>query len=164
MGYFSDKQLIIIGLNLSSFLKTAGKTQKNLAEELGISRQAVSKWINGVRMKRDTLPVLAQLFSREFGIMINPDDFLEENFAVSVGNTLNSSVEHDPSYTRTPLSVEEYISKNMKSENIDEDDEAFLLGLYSRGSKLEKVSERSLRNMLHAFRENLKEERISDKK
>ena len=52
----------------------------------------------------------------------------------------------------------------MKTENIDEDDEAFLLSLYSRGSKLEKVSERSLRNMLHAFRENLKEERTSGKK
>lgn len=163
MSFYSDKQLNTIGLNLSSFLSIADKTQINLADELGVSRQAVNKWIKGVRMKRETLPLLAQLFSRDLGIMINPEDFLEENFADSLEATLKSTVQHDPSYIRTPLSIEEFISKNKKSENLDEHDEEYLLSLYSRGSKLDKVSEGSIRNMLRAFRENIKEQWISGK-
>ncbi|MCH7495831.1 MAG: hypothetical protein IH825_07050 [Candidatus Marinimicrobia bacterium] len=116
-------------------------------------------------MKPNTLSTIALLVSKWVGVNINPNEFLIEGFADNLTSELtDSGIQHDLSYARTPLSVEEYISKNKKTENIDENDEAFLLGLYSRGSKLEKVSERSLRNMLHAFRENLKEERTSDKK
>lgn len=163
--FYTQQQLDIISVNLKYFLSHNNKKNKVFAKEMGVTNQTVSEWVLGRAMKPNTLSTIAQLISKWVGVKINPDDFLLRGFADDLTTELSdSSIQHDPSYARTPLSVEEYILKNKKTENIDDDDEAFLLGLYSRGSKLEKVSERSLRNMLHAFRENLKEERTSDKK
>lgn len=67
-----------------------------------------------------------------------------------------SSVEYDSDYARTPLSVEQFIEKFVKTENLDQEDIAFLNSLYSRGSKLDKVPAKSMMNMLKAFRENAK--------
>lgn len=163
--FYTQQQLDIISVNLKRFLSYSKKKNKVFAKEIGVTNQTVSEWVLGRAMKPNTLSTIALQVSKWVGVNINPDDFLMKGFADNLTTELgDSSIQHDPSYTRTPLSVEEFISKNKKAENIDENDEAFLLGLYSRGSKLEKVSERSLRNMLHAFRENLKEERTSDKK
>jgi len=69
-------------------------------------------------------------------------------------------IEHGPDYARTPLNIEEFIRKNKKVENLDEFDERFLKGIYSRGSELERVSEESIKNLLKGFRESAKEEYI----
>ena len=165
MAKYTDKQLIIIGLNVSTFLKIAKKTQQEFAEEMGKTRQTVNAWINGRGITEGALDSIARLCSRWIGVTIRPNEFLMEGFAETVTSTLSKSgIEHDPSHVRTSLSIEEFISKNKKSENLDEHDEAYLLSLYSRGSKLEKVSEISIRNMLRAFRENIKDQWISGKK
>ena len=164
-SFYTQQQLDIISVNLKCFLSYFNKKNKVFAKEIGVTNQTVSEWVLGRAMKPNTHSTIALLVSKWVGVTINPDQFLIKGFADNLTTELgDNNIQHDPSYARNPLSVEEYILKNMKTENIDEDDEAFLLSLYSRGSKLEKVSERSLRNMLHAFRENLKEERTSGKK
>lgn len=54
----------ILGSNIVRLRKEAGMTQEQLANALGISYQAVSKWENGVSCPDiSTLPLLADLFS-----------------------------------------------------------------------------------------------------
>ena len=165
MATYTDKQLITIGLNVSTFLKVAKKTQQEFADEMGKTRQTVNAWINGRGITRGALESIAMLCSRWIGVTIRPEEFLKEGFAETLTSELSGSeIEHDSSYTRTTLSIEEYISKNKLGENLDDDDEEFLRSLYGRGSKLEKVPEKSIRNMLRAFRENIKDQWISGKK
>ncbi|MCH7619645.1 MAG: helix-turn-helix transcriptional regulator [Candidatus Marinimicrobia bacterium] len=165
MAKYTDKQLITIGLNVSIFLKVAKKTQQEFANEMGKTRQTVNAWINGRGITQGALESIAMLCSRWIGVTIRPNEFLIEEFAETLTSGLSGNeIEHDPSYTRTTLSIEEYISKNKLGENLDEYDETYLLDLYSRGSKLDKVSEKSIRNMLRAFRENFKDQWISGKK
>ena len=53
-----------LGTNIMRLRKEAGMTQEQLANALGISYQAVSKWENGVSCPDiSTLPLLADLFS-----------------------------------------------------------------------------------------------------
>ena len=53
-----------LGTNIMRLRKEAGLTQEQLANALGISYQAVSKWENGVSCPDiSTLPLLADLFS-----------------------------------------------------------------------------------------------------
>ncbi len=164
MAKYTYIQLIIIGLNMSTFLKTAKKTQQEFADEIGKSRQTVSAWVNGRGITPGALESIAMLCSRWIGVTIRPDEFLIKEFADNLTSDLSGSeIEHDSSYTRTTLSIEEYIAKNKLGENLDEYDETYLLDLYSRGSKLNKVSEQSIRNMLKAFRENFKDQWISGK-
>ena len=160
-----DKQLNNIGLNLVLLLKYARKTQQDLADEIGKSRQAVSAWVNGTQMRSQSLIDLGLIMSRWLGVRIKPDDFHGDKFAeILISGLKDKKIEHDSSYVRPSLSVDEYIWKNRKSENLDEHDEAFLRSLYSRGIKLDKVSEESIRKMLISFRENAKEQWISGAK
>lgn len=54
----------ILGNNIMRLRKEAGMTQEQLANALGISYQAVSKWENGVSCPDiSTLPLIADLFS-----------------------------------------------------------------------------------------------------
>ena len=165
MTKYTSKQLNIIGLNLSLILRFAKKTQQNLADEMGKSRQAVSAWVTGSRMKSQSLTELTQVLSRWLGVQIKSDDILSQGFSETLISSFNSTgIVHDLSYARAPLSVEEYIQKNMKLDNLDEHDEAFLRSIYSRGSKLDNVPESSIRNILLSFRENAKEQWISGSK
>ena len=60
--------MINIGKNIKSFRHRCGFTQAYIAERLGISVQAVSKWENGTSMPDITLlPEIA----REFGVSID---------------------------------------------------------------------------------------------
>ena len=53
-----------LGTNIMRLRKEAGLTQEQLANALGISYQAVSKWENGVSCPDiSTLPLIADLFS-----------------------------------------------------------------------------------------------------
>jgi len=52
-----------IGKNITSFRKDAGMTQEELANQIGVSAQAVSKWETGVSMPDILLlPVIADVF------------------------------------------------------------------------------------------------------
>lgn len=160
-----DKQLNNIGLNLLLLLKYARKTQQDLADEIGKSRQAVSAWVNGTQLRSRSLIDLARIMSSWLGVRIKPNDFHGDNFAETlIAGLKDKRVEHDSSYVRPSLSVDEYIWKNRKSENLDEHDEAFLHNLYSRGVKLDRISEESIRKMLISFRENAKDQWISGSK
>jgi transcriptional regulator with XRE-family HTH domain len=60
--------MINIGKNIKSFRHRCGFTQAYLAESLGISVQAVSKWENGTSLP--DIMLLPEL-AREFGISID---------------------------------------------------------------------------------------------
>ena len=62
-----DKQLNNIGLNLVLLLKYARKTQQDLADEMGKSRQAVSAWVNGTQLRSRSLIDLARIMSSWLG-------------------------------------------------------------------------------------------------
>lgn len=52
-----------IGKNITAFRKDAGMTQEDLANQIGVSAQAVSKWETGVSMPDILLlPVIAEVF------------------------------------------------------------------------------------------------------
>ena len=163
--FFTQQQLDIISVNLKCFLSFSNKKNKGFAKEIGVTNQTVNEWVHGRAMKPNTLSAIALLVSKWIGVNVISDEFLVEGFADNLTSELSENrIQHDPSFIRSPLSIEEFISKNKRSENLDEYDEAYLLSLYSRGSKLEKVSEASIQNMLRAFRENIKEQWISGKK
>lgn len=73
---------------------------------------------------------------------------------------IDRHIQYDSDYIRAPLNIEEFIRKNKNVENLDEFDERFLKGMYSRGSELELVSEESIRNLLKGFRQTAKMEYI----
>ena len=53
----------VIGNNIAKWRKEKGMTQDQLAEQLSVSAQAVSKWENGVSLPDITLvPKLAEIF------------------------------------------------------------------------------------------------------
>ena len=60
---FVDSTNIVLAANIQTFRKKAGFTQEELAEKLGVSFQAVSKWENA-KCAPDVmlLPVLSDLF------------------------------------------------------------------------------------------------------
>lgn len=63
-----------IGNRIKEFRKTKGMTQEQLAEALGISFQAVSKWENNIAMPDITLvPVIARVFG------VTTDDLFAHN-------------------------------------------------------------------------------------
>ena len=60
--------MINIGKNIKSFRRRCGFTQAYLAERLGISVQAVSKWENSTSMP--DIMLLPEI-AREFGVSID---------------------------------------------------------------------------------------------
>ena len=60
--------MINIGKNIKSFRRRCGFTQVYLAEKLGISVQAVSKWETGTSMP--DIMLLPEI-AREFGVSID---------------------------------------------------------------------------------------------
>ncbi len=62
-----------LGEKISEYRKNLGMTQENLAEKLGVSAQAVSKWENNVSCPDiNMLPALANIFG------ITVDELLQE--------------------------------------------------------------------------------------
>ena len=52
--------------NLKFLREKKGMTQEELAVQINVSQQSISKWEEGVSMPRaDKLPVLAKIFDRE---------------------------------------------------------------------------------------------------
>ena len=53
MNYNDDLRLMaFFGERLTSYLDTNNRTQKELADHLGVSKQIVSKWCHGTRIPR----------------------------------------------------------------------------------------------------------------
>lgn len=76
----TDKEQI--GIRISALRKKSGMSQTALAEKLGVSAQAVSKWENGNNLPDiDTFRELAWLFNTTI------DNIVEGNFTFSQGGT-----------------------------------------------------------------------------
>ena len=77
------------GENLFSLRKNAKMSQEKLAEEVGVSRQSVSKWENGESYpEMDNILKLCKIFHCQINDLVHEDmqdiDSLDENIKMSV--------------------------------------------------------------------------------
>lgn len=86
----------VIGYNLTQLLRRAGMTQRELAEQLGVSGAAVSSWCSGRKAPRvDKVDAMAKLFGA-----VREDFFREREDA---GQTAPPGFEPLPRMRRVPL-------------------------------------------------------------
>lgn len=68
-----------LGANISSSRKSLKLSQEYVAEQLGVSRQAVSKWeTNRSEPSTDNLIKLADLFDCDIKELVSPEQYVEE--------------------------------------------------------------------------------------
>lgn len=68
-----------LGFNISSKRKSLKLSQEYVAEQLGVSRQAVSKWeTNQSEPSTDNLIKLAGLFDSDIKELVSPEQYIEE--------------------------------------------------------------------------------------
>lgn len=104
-----DSQLI--GASITSLRQERGWTQRQLARQLDLSHQAVSKWENGDSAPDvETLVRLARLFGVSIDRLITPDpaDLRKRNFLFS---------------HRSPARLEDEEEGEENSESMEEDDD-----------------------------------------
>ena len=126
----------------------SGFNSKKVAEKCKIKPEYFYKLLSfdsGKILNEEVVRNIADAINADFEILWSGEKQITE-----------SHIEYNSDYARTPLSIEQFIEKFDKTENLDEEDIAFLNSLYSRGSKLDKVPAKSMMNMLKAFRENAK--------
>lgn len=70
----------IFGRNLGRYIEAKGKTQKEVAEYLGVSAPTVSDWINGKKFPRmDKVEMLANYFGCLKSDLIEDKDEMRKN-------------------------------------------------------------------------------------
>lgn len=78
-----------LGFNISSKRKSLKLSQEYVAEQLEVSRQAVSKWeTNKSEPSTDNLIKLANLFGSDIKELVSPKQYIEEK---NVGNRIDKS-------------------------------------------------------------------------
>lgn len=80
---------------LQSYRKQRGMSQENLAEVVGVSRQAVSKWESGQSYpEMDKMIVLSDLFGVSVDHLVK--DVPGNSGGVGIENTIKHTIEHTP--------------------------------------------------------------------
>ncbi|MBI2520268.1 MAG: helix-turn-helix transcriptional regulator [Bdellovibrio sp.] len=77
---------------LATLMKARNLTPSQISEKVGVSRQALSKWLNGqkhVQIRSDHLQKLAELFHVSMETFMNPLPALENTHARELEATLN---------------------------------------------------------------------------
>lgn len=94
--------------------KSLGLTQEGLAEQVGVSPQAVSKWENGKSLPDlDNLLYLAELLNIPYGQLLFPDEGHESKAGFTFRDRLFSE---DNMYTRLKtLAVQENLPQTLKA-------------------------------------------------
>ncbi len=88
----------VIGYNLTQFLRRAEMTQRELAEQLGVSGAAVSSWCSGRKAPRvDKVDAMAELFG------VDREDFYRESRAAREAQPVPPGFEPLPRMRRVPL-------------------------------------------------------------
>lgn len=97
---------IKVANRLQELRKKNGYSQEDLADELGVSRQAVSKWERGdASPDTDNLIALSKIYNVTLDELINGED----EYKVNENDYVNFKKEEN--------------SKNLKSEDDDDDDD-----------------------------------------
>ena len=86
-----------IGKNIADLRKSNSYTQEKLAEKLGISPQAVSKWETGAGLPEVSLLIMiAELFNTSIDAILRPDapqnsisEFINRNIAIPESKILD---------------------------------------------------------------------------
>jgi len=99
-----------VGLKIAAFRKNIGYSQEKLAELLGVSPQAISKWENGHSLpETGTLPILAQIFGCGIDDIIMPAYSIDERVEQDKPNALEQQAEHIAKVVITKMEEKEQI-------------------------------------------------------
>ena len=83
-----------VGMRISEYRRSLGMSQEELADKLFVTRQALSKWENGLSIPSiDTLSSMCKMFSVSFEEILGL--FEEENFSLDEENIFRG---HDRSF------------------------------------------------------------------
>ena len=112
---------ISVGNRISNLRKQNKLTQDELAEKLGITAQAISKWENGHALPETSLlPVLAQIFGCTIDDIIMPAYLFDEEIELEKPADLEQQAEHIAEI------VIKKIGDNMKNANIGLDEQEII--------------------------------------
>jgi transcriptional regulator with XRE-family HTH domain len=76
--YKCKKFTMSIGDRLSKFRKNSGKTQQEIADELGVERRTYASWESGkTELKNSLVPKIAELFNIEIPELFNDEKNIE---------------------------------------------------------------------------------------
>lgn len=84
-----EMDLVKIGNKIAEARKESGYKQEELAEKIGVSVQAVSKWENGHNLPDiENMMLIAEITNRPYGFFITADDGDEKDIALTVRDRL----------------------------------------------------------------------------
>lgn len=89
------------------YFRTSHKmTQETLALKLGVTRQTVSKWENGISVPdADTLNKMADIFEVSISELLGTDKLLDKNKKQSDGNNENEHEKMEDEYIAEALAI-----------------------------------------------------------
>lgn len=88
-----------VGIKIAALRKGTGYSQERLADLIGISPQAISKWENGHTLPETSLlPVLAQIFNTTIDEIIMPAYLFDEKIEQEKSNIVEQQAEHIAKY------------------------------------------------------------------
>ena len=88
---------LALGDNIRRFRRSMDMTQEQLAEQLGVSFQSVSRWENGTTYPdMELLPALARIFSVTVDVLLGmSDEERKKQFEAICGNLKNELYLHN---------------------------------------------------------------------
>lgn len=133
----------ILSKNIAEFRKKTGLTQEQLAENLGVTFQAVSKWETG-KSAPDIcfLPIIAELFECSIDDLFS---FLPKKDRVELNVLPNLSA---------PDNIQEFVSKQIKGQ-LDNNGSSnkFLSIIAENSSGSFELTDENIERLLDAYRE-----------
>ena len=149
--------MAVIGKRISEQRKKLGLTQEQLAEAIGVTPQAVSKWENGHNLPDiDNLFVIAEVLKIPYSVLVDETKFDVE---ISFRNRL---FHEDNMYTRVKTTVQlENMSNSLKALDFMREKHE---GQFRKGSKFATEEVKYINHPLimacHAFALGIKDDEI----
>lgn len=82
-----------IGDRLSKFRKNTGKTQQEIADELGVERRTYASWESGkTELKNSLVPKIAELFNIEIPELFNDEKKIDVKDSFKDNKNSNNAV------------------------------------------------------------------------
>ena len=125
-----------VGIKIASLRKSFGYSQEKLAEILGVSPQAISKWENGHALPDTSmLPVLAQIFGCSIDSILMPAYSYDEKIEEERPNVLEQQAEHIAKYV-----IKQMEDKLVKKETVGFTDEIIAEAVIEKHSGIGSIT------------------------